>query len=57
VGGRLVRTLVDEDLSAGPHHREWFGQDDQGRPVPSGAYYIRLETASRVDHGKVMLLK
>jgi len=57
VTGRLVRTLVEGDLPAGPHRREWFGQDDQGRPVPSGGYYIRLETGSQVDHGKVMLLK
>jgi len=55
--GRLVRDLVDEDLAAGPHHRVWDGRDRGGRPVPSGAYYLRLETPDATDHRKVMLLK
>lgn len=55
--GRLVRTLVDDSLAAGPHHRVWDGRDDGGRQVSSGAYYLRLETAESVDHRKMMLLK
>ena len=55
--GRLVRTLVDDSLAAGPHHRAWDGRDDGGRQVSSGAYYLRLETAESVDHRKMMLLK
>jgi len=55
--GRLVRDLADEDLAAGPHHRVWDGRDRGGRPVPSGAYYLRLETPDATDHRKVMLLK
>jgi FlgD Ig-like domain len=57
VAGRLVYTLVDESLAAGPYSRTWYGVDDQGRRAPSGAYYIRLETDGTLDHGKVMLLK
>jgi len=57
VTGRLVATLVDESLGAGPQARIWQGRDDAGRPLPSGAYYLRLETAGRIDHRKVMLLK
>jgi len=55
--GRLVRDLVDEDLVGGPHHRVWDGRDRGGRPVPSGAYYLRLETPDATDHRKMMLLK
>ena len=55
--GRLVRTLVDDALGAGPHHRVWDGRDDTGRQASSGAYYLRLETADAVDHRKMMLLK
>lgn len=55
--GRLVRTVVDDALAAGPHHRLWDGRDDTGRQASSGAYYLRLETADAVDHRKMMLLK
>lgn len=55
--GRHVRTIVDDHLAAGPHHRVWDGRDDSGRQASSGAYYLRLETADKVDHRKMMLLK
>lgn len=57
LAGRRVRTLVQADLAAGPHERVWDGRDESGRAVPSGAYYARLVTDSRVDHLKMMLLK
>lgn len=55
--GRHVRTIVDDHLAAGPHHRMWDGRDDSGRQASSGAYYLRLETGDKVDHRKMMLLK
>ncbi|MBU2501055.1 choice-of-anchor D domain-containing protein [bacterium] len=57
VTGRRVAGLVDQALPAGPHSRIWQGRDDAGRPLPSGAYYLRLEADGRVDHRKAMLLK
>ncbi|MGD9549280.1 MAG: choice-of-anchor D domain-containing protein [Candidatus Krumholzibacteriia bacterium] len=57
VSGRLVRTLVDQVVTAGPHMEVWQGRDDTGRPVPSGAYYVRMEMNGRLDHRKVLLLK
>jgi len=57
VTGRLVRELADGPLPTGPHTRVWQGRDDSGRPVPSGAYYVRLVTEGRIDRRKVMLLK
>ena len=57
LAGRQVRTLVDDNLGAGPHHRVWNGRDDSGRQVSSGAYYARLVTESGMDHHKMMLLK
>ena len=55
--GRLVRDLVDASLGAGPHHRVWDGRDRSGRTVPSGAYYLRLQTPDASDARKMMLLK
>ncbi|MCP4291147.1 MAG: choice-of-anchor D domain-containing protein [bacterium] len=57
VSGKLIRHLMNEQLAAGPHSRQWQGYDSSGRQVPSGAYYVRLETQSCVDHRKILLLK
>lgn len=57
ISGRLVRNLVSESMSAGNHEEVWQGRDSSGRQVPSGAYYVRLETSTGVDHRKIMLLK
>ena len=57
VTGRLVKTLVNEQRSAGENSVIWQGRDEAGRPVSSGAYYVRLETDGRIDHQKIMMLK
>lgn len=57
VSGRRVRTLVNEELPAGPVSRAWNGRDDAGRRLPSGLYMIRLESPGRIDQEKVLLLK
>ncbi len=57
VTGRRVAVLADGERGAGRHHVTWRGRDAGGRVVPSGAYYVRLETATGRDTRKVMLLK
>jgi outer membrane protein assembly factor BamB len=42
VGGRRVRTLVDEERDAGEDFAVWDGRDRHGRPVASGIYFARL---------------
>lgn len=58
IDGRLVRTLVDESLSAGPHSATWNGRDDAGQAVASGNYLFTLTTADGFRKtGKVLLMK
>jgi hypothetical protein len=57
IGGRVVRTLVDGNLSAGEHAVDWDGRGRDGRPAPSGAYFVRLETAEGVATTRVLLAK
>ena len=47
VQGRLVRRFASRDWPAGPASVDWNGADDQGRPVPSGVYFVRVATADR----------
>lgn len=44
--GRIMRTLVDGELSAGQHHLVWDGRDDHGRPLSAGTYFARLVSGS-----------
>jgi hypothetical protein len=55
--GRLVRTLVDEDLNAGTHTRTWQGRDDQGRQVASGVYLARFDHPKGVENRSMVLVK
>jgi flagellar hook assembly protein FlgD len=57
VAGRSVRTLVAEQLAAGPHEVAWDGRDDRGAPVASGLYFYKLVTPERTAVRKMVMLK
>jgi len=57
VTGRLVRTLVQGNLAAGPHLVQWNGSGNDGRTVASGVYFYRLETDGQSYGKRMMLLK
>jgi hypothetical protein len=41
--GKMVRTVLQGNLSAGRHTARWDARDASGNPVSSGVYYYRLE--------------
>jgi hypothetical protein len=49
--GRKVRSLVDENRSAGYHRVVWNGRDETGKEVASGVYVYRF-AAAPIDGGK-----
>ena len=55
--GSLVRTLLDESMTAGRHHVVWEGRDDSGRRVASGTYFYRIESDARTFTHKMLLMK
>ncbi len=57
IRGERVAVLADEQLAAGSHEYVWQGQDDCGRPVSSGMYFCRLESAGVAQTCKLVLLK
>lgn len=57
ITGQLIRTLVNENKSAGHHKAVWDSKDDYGAVLPSGVYYYRFETESYTATEKLILLK
>jgi len=55
--GRLVRTLLAGAREAGSHEIVWDGNDDDGRRVESGVYFVRAETGRGAVTRKVALFK
>jgi FlgD Ig-like domain len=59
IKGEKVRTLVNEEFSAGEHRILWNGKDDQNQPVSSGIYFMYAE-GNNIDFTsikKVILIK
>ncbi len=58
VAGRLVRTLLDEDLRGQFRHEYvWDGRDGRGQQVGSGIYLFRLEAGGQELHRKALLIR
>jgi hypothetical protein len=57
IRGQLVRNLQNGYLPRGFHKIVWDGMDERNRPVSSGLYFIRIDSANSRAIKKVMLLK
>ena len=55
--GRLVRTLLEEQLPAGAGSVIWDGVDEAGQVVASGTYVIQLSAGGQRAVQKVTLVK
>lgn len=57
IRGQRVRTLVDEQLSAGRHTIVWHGDTQNGSSAASGVYFYRLTTPQSSAVRKMVLMK
>jgi hypothetical protein len=57
VDGKLVTTLIDNELGEGFNKVTWDGKDSQGNPVSSGVYFCRLDAGNQMFAKKMVLLK
>ena len=56
--GRTVRTLVKGLIvPAGRHAVAWDGRGDDGRDLPSGVYFSRLEAGGQTAQGRMTLVR
>ena len=55
--GRQVRTLVNDDLTAGYHRAVWDATDDIGKPLSAGLYIYRINASGYSKTMKMVLLK
>jgi len=54
LGGRLVKTLVDEPKEPGYYSVNWDGKDQTGKRVSGGAYFYRLTVCPEGSRGTEM---
>ncbi|PKN80791.1 MAG: Gingipain R [Candidatus Cloacimonetes bacterium HGW-Cloacimonetes-1] len=57
IKGQLVKTLVNNSMSAGNHSVVWNGKDNSGASVSSGVYLYRMEAKGFTQTRKMMLMK
>jgi len=55
--GRLVRKLLDEEMSPGFREVAWDGRDEGGRAAASGVYFYELRAGKNTVTKKMVLLK
>lgn len=55
--GRHVATLGDDHRQAGAHRASWAGTNDEGRPMASGVYFLRLRVGRETRVAKVTLVR
>ena len=54
--GQRIRTLMEDQRSAGTYSVVWDGRDGTGRDVASGVYLVRLKVEGAVVQAKRMVL-
>ena len=57
VSGRLVNELINTKVVAGRINSRWSGKDSYGMMLPTGIYFLQVETGSHYHVQKLALVK
>lgn len=57
ITGRLVKTLINENLESRVSRVQWNGKNEKGMEVPSGIYLYRLTSGDFISTKKLILLR
>ena len=55
--GRLVNTLMDEELDAGYYTVKWNGLNAMGQGMPTGVYFLQVRSGVEISTQKMILIK
>lgn len=55
--GQKIKTVLNDERSAGYHVVRWDGRNENGAAVSSGVYFFRLKTGSFSTTRKMMLIR
>ncbi len=56
IKGQKIRSLLNDQISAGEHSIIWNGEDDSGKKVSSGVYLYKLTVDDKIEAVKKCLL-
>ena len=57
LGGRKMHELLKGEYTAGKHFAVWDGKMEGSISLPSGIYWVRLETEREITSLKLLLLR
>ena len=57
ITGARARTLLDGERPAGVHEIRYDGRGDDGRPLPAGVYFVRLDAGRASCTQRVVVVK
>jgi flagellar hook assembly protein FlgD len=57
IQGKHVRTLYSGSRSPGRYTVTWKGKNDSGEPVASGVYFYALDSGTKVESKKMVLIR
>jgi len=57
IKGQKVKTLINEQLSAGKYSVMWNGKDESGKNTSSGIYFCKFRTGKYLSTKKIILMK
>jgi hypothetical protein len=57
ITGRIVNTLIDEEVEAGYHEVEWEGNNKFGRKVANAVYFYRIQAGDYTASKKMIFLQ
>ncbi|MCF7794700.1 MAG: carboxypeptidase regulatory-like domain-containing protein, partial [Candidatus Cloacimonetes bacterium] len=57
IKGQKIRTLLNDEMSAGIHSLIWKGEDDAGKQAASGVYFYKMKAGNILQTKKMILMK
>ncbi|MBN1755484.1 T9SS type A sorting domain-containing protein, partial [bacterium] len=57
LSGRVVNTILDDQVESGIHSVMWDGKDSNGQKVPAGVYFYQLRTGNTNATQKTIMIR